>query len=287
MTGGAPRPSRPAVPFHKMEACGNDFVVVYASALSSPIDGPLAARLCDRHFGVGADGVLVVGIGPTVAPAHLRDQAPLSMTVWNADGSLSSMCGNGLRCVVRRALEDGHLTADRGVMASGAGLVPFSVQGNTIRTQLAAPAFGGPRTVQVGERTVHGHVVSMGNPHFVVFDDEQTSPLGDLRSWAPAVEALPAFPERTNVEHVHLSDEGATVRIWERGVGETLACGSGACAVVAAARTLGRMTAGPSRVRVPGGALSVSWDGPGTPVLLEGPARTVYSGMFSPGEELS
>ncbi|MCO4772797.1 MAG: diaminopimelate epimerase [Deltaproteobacteria bacterium] len=262
-----------------MEACGNDFVVVYAADLATPMTAARVQRLCDRHVGVGGDGVLIVGVDDDVEPVALRPQAALSMTVWNADGSLSEMCGNGLRCVVRRALEDGRWAGSEGVMASGAGLVPFRVGEHTIRTTLAVPALGGRLTVRVGERQVIGHMVSMGNPHFVVFDDEQPAPLPDLLAWAPAVELLGVFPHRTNVEHVLLEDGALRVRVWERGVGETLACGSGACAVAAAARTTGRTTADRARVLLPGGELSVSWAGPGSPAMLEGPAHTVFSGQ--------
>jgi len=265
--------------FHKMEACGNDFVVVYGHELLSPMTAELARAVCDRHFGVGADGVLLVGVGDDVQPAALRGQAALSMVVWNADGSVSEMCGNGLRCVVRRVLEDERWAGDAGVMASGAGLVPFTVAEPTIRTVLAEPGFGGARTVQVGGRAITGHVVSMGNPHFVVFEDE--CPLPDLLEWAPSVETLPAFPDRTNVEYVTRDGDAWVVRVWERGVGETLACGSGACAVAAAARSTGRTKSLESRVLLPGGALSVSWAGPGTRAELEGPARTVFAGQWT------
>lgn len=270
--------------FHKMEACGNDFVVVYASSLPTPMTAATARTLCDRHFGVGADGVLVVGVNDTVEPSDLRSEARLSMVVWNADGSVSEMCGNGLRCVVRRALEDGRWTGASGVMASGAGLVPFTVDAEIIRTTLAVPRLG-ERLVIPGSRIIVGHVVSMGNPHFVVFDDEQDAPLPDLLGWAPALETRPEFPHRTNVEHVRVFDDRLEVRVWERGVGETLACGSGACAVVAAARTTGRTTQETSRVLIPGGELSVSWAGPGTPTHLAGPARTVFDGTYAYEEQ--
>lgn len=268
-----------------MEACGNDFVVVYATDLPHPLHSGLVSSLCDRHFGIGADGVLVVGLGANIQPAELRDQANLSMMVWNADGSHSEMCGNGLRCVVRRALEDGHLLEEAGVMSSGAGLVPYSLSDSTVRTQLAVPLMSGPLTVSVGTLRVRGHVVSMGNPHFVVFDDEQDEPLPGFLEWAPTVETLPAFPARTNVEIVRVEPDALRVRVWERGVGETLACGSGACAVAAAARTTSRTNQQTSRVLLPGGALSVSWAGPGTPAHLEGPARTVFVGQWDIAQE--
>ncbi len=226
-----------------------------------------------------------MGVGDDVEPPELRGSAALSMVVWNADGSVSEMCGNGLRCVVRRALEDGRWSGEAGVMGSGAGAVPFSVGAESVRTTLAVPVFGEPLEVQAAGHIIRGHVVSMGNPHFVVFDDEQDAPLPDLRVWAPTVETLTAFPHRTNIEHVRRDGDDFVVRVWERGVGETLACGSGACAVVAAATNTKRTGPGTSGVILPGGRLSVSWAGPGHPVDLEGPARTTYSGRIRLDEE--
>lgn len=271
--------------FHKMEACGNDFVVVYAHDLPRPLRSRLVIALCDRHFGVGADGVLVVGLGANIEPEELRHQADLSMTVWNADGSRSEMCGNGLRCVVRRATEDGHLPVPSGRMGSGAGLVPFEVTNGSIRTQLAVPRLDGAVSVSVGSVRIHGHMVSMGNPHFVVFEDEQDETLPAFLHWAPSVERLPVFPNRTNVEFVKVEPDALRVRVWERGVGETLACGSGACAVSAVARTTSKTDQPTSKVLLPGGELSVSWAGPETPIHLEGPARTVFVGQWDIAQE--
>lgn len=263
----------PGFPFHKMEACGNDFVVVYRDDLPPGADSSLAIPVCDRHFGVGADGILVVG------------ERPLSMTVWNADGSVAEMCGNGLRCVVRRVIEDGRWdpsTGD-GALLAATGRVPFRVVGDHVRVTLDAPLLTGePEEVQLRERTVRGYAVDMGNPHFVVFDADQPAPLPSLETWAPELEVHPRFPARTNVEHVRVAENELTVRVWERGVGETLACGSGACAVGAAARMTGRTQADPVRVVLPGGLLSVFWSGrAGERIDLSGPARTVFAGRYS------
>lgn len=259
-------------PFHKMEACGNDFVVVYRADLPPDADPSLAVSVCDRHVGVGADGILVV------------DLSPLRMTVWNADGSVAEMCGNGLRCVVRRALEDGRWTPDangRGTMHAATGAIPFAVVGDLVRVTLAPPVLSGElEAVQSDGRSIRGYVVDMGNPHFVVFDADQDEGLPDLLVWAPALETHPRFPMRTNVEHVRVAEDGSLqVRVWERGVGETLACGSGACAVAASAVRAGRTQADPARVTLPGGSLSVFWNGAADAAIdLQGPARTVFVG---------
>ena len=275
----------PGFPFHKMEACGNDFVVVYRSDLPPDASPALAVAICDRHFGVGADGILVIGIGADVEPASLRGVAPLSMTVWNADGSVAEMCGNGLRCVVRRVLADGLWTGPpdgAGQLAAATGLVPFRLVGDDVRVRLSPPRVASAlEELEVGGRRIRGLAVDMGNPHFVVFEDEQATPLPDLLAWAPALEVHERFPEQTNVELVRVLADGLAVRVWERGVGETLACGSGACAVAAAARATGRTNDDPVKVLLPGGALSVLWSGrPDEGMDLQGPAHTVFSGMY-------
>lgn len=265
------------LPFHKMEAAGNDFVVVYRADLPPDASPDLAIALCDRHYGVGADGVLVVGVDDDVQPPELRGRAPLSMEVWNADGSVSEMCGNGLRCVVRRALEDGRWSGEAGVMASGKGLVPFRIVGEEIRTTLGSVTLGPRRSVELGGRSIPGQEASVGNPHFVVFADEVGDAAGSFLEWAPALERHGSFPNRTNVELVTMTQDGLRMRVWERGVGETLACGSGACAAAVVARGRGR--AGDDvRVAPPGGVLSVFWDG--ASVDLQGPARTVFQGVW-------
>ncbi len=276
----------PGFPFHKMEACGNHFVVVYRSELPPDATPALAVSICDRHFGVGADGVLVVGVGEDVEPSSLRGQAPLSMSVWNADGSVAEMCGNGLRCVVRRVLDDGLWSppADgAGLLAAATGLVPFKLVGDLVRVRLSAPRLAqAPEEIEVHGQRIRGLAVDMGNPHFVVFDDDQQSPLPDMLDWAPALELHSRFPDRTNVEYVRVRDDEVHVRVWERGVGETLACGSGACAVAAATRITGRSAEDPVTVLLPGGALSVFWSGrPDDGMDLQGPARTVFRGTYA------
>ena len=273
-------------PFHKMEACGNHFVVVYRSALPLDATSELAVAVCDPHFGVGADGVLVVGVGENVEPSSLRGQAALSMTVWNADGSVAEMCGNGLRCVVRRVLEDGLWSPPpdgAGLLAAATGLVPFQLVGDLVRARLSPPRLAAAvEEIAIDGRRIRGLLVDMGNPHFVVFEDAQERPLPDLRDWAPSLEAHPRFPDRTNVEHVRVQEDEVQVRVWERGVGETLACGSGACAVAAAMRSTGRSSDDPLAVVLPGGTLSVFWSGrPEDGMDLQGPARTVFTGTYS------
>lgn len=260
------------IPFHKMEGCGNDFVVVYRADLPTDAGPGLAVEMCDRRLGVGADGVLVV------EPA--RGDLLASMTVWNADGSVAEMCGNGLRCVVRRLVEDGHRADDdpSGVR-TGAGVVPAELVGDDVRVGIAIPRLLDEEPVEVAG--VAGHRVDLGNPHFVVFADHPGTP-AQLLDFGPRLEGDPAFPNRTNVERVEvLADGSLGMRVWERGVGETQACGSGACAAAVAAWATGRAAPGSLTVILPGGTVRVDWGGtPDTLVSLTGPARTVFQGHF-------
>ncbi len=247
-----------------MHGAGNDFVVVYRTDLP-PSAGPSdAVAICDRRTGVGADGVLVVGDDPP------------SMEVWNADGSVAEMCGNGLRCVVRRLVEDGRWPGGGdGAVQTGAGPVHAELAGgDEVKVGIAVPRLIDGDPVDVDG--VRGHRVDLGNPHFVVFTDD------DLMTFGPRLEAHPAFPDRTNVEQVTVRPDGALqMRVWERGVGETPACGSGACAAAVAAAATSRVSGRVIDVWNPGGRLRVHLPGfDGGQVELQGPAVTVFRGRW-------
>jgi len=252
-----------------MEATANDFVVVYAADLP-PGSGPeLAVAVCDRRRGVGADGILVVG--PPDA-----DRAG-AMTVWNADGSVAEMCGNGLRCVALRLREDGA-SGDSLRLATGAGDVDATFTDRGVRVVLGTPEPAAePRIVETPHGAIRGLDVSIGNPHFVVFAED--APPSDLALWGPAVATHESFPAGANVERLGVHGGGLTMRVWERGAGETMACGSGACAAFVAARVQGRTSDDEADVRLRGGTLRIRWSGDG-PVSLEGPARTVFTGVW-------
>ncbi|MEE2829020.1 MAG: diaminopimelate epimerase [Myxococcota bacterium] len=273
------------LPFVKMEGCGNDFVVLYRHDLPTAAGPSLAPGLCDRRLGIGADGVLVIDAGTSLSQGDRELGITGRMTVWNADGSTAEMCGNGLRCVVRRLEEDGLFPANQGTIATGAGLMPVENRGETIRVGAGVPNL--PRraealAIDFGELSITGLVVSMGNPHFVVFSDQADTELPDLRVWGPDLETHAAFPDRTNVEWAHVHEDGSIeMRVWERGVGETQACGSGACAVAVAASVSGRTEGASTRILLPGGWLRVDWPGrEGDLAFIEGPARTVYRGQW-------
>ena len=301
--------------FAKMHGTGNDFVVVDARAME--LDwAPLAQAVCDRHFGVGADGLLLV----------LRSEvADLRMRMFNPDGSEAEMCGNGIRCFSKFALERGitpwpekalrvetlggilpiqPIIEDERVIGARVGMgvphlrpeeVPVDASQRLVvvgaraavgqRTsgpgsEYFAPGeemvFDWPVIVQGREFTVTG--VSMGNPHAVAFLSEPVEEL-PLAEIGPQVEHHPLFPSRVNFEVVNVVDRAhLRARVWERGAGLTLACGSGAAAIAVAARLHG-YTDEHVDIILPGGVLSLTWDGQGD-VFMEGPAVEVFEGEW-------
>jgi diaminopimelate epimerase len=245
--------------FVKMEGLGNDFVVL--AGPFTPTSEQVAAW-CDRRRGIGADGVLVVSAGATV-----------EMGYWNADGSAAEMCGNGLRCVGRFARLRGLVAADEFVVTTPIGPRRVVVAEDTVRAELGAVRVDSGSVEIAGYRAIP---VSVGNPHAVVFvDDCYAVPIAAA---GPLVETDPAFPGRVNAGFATVIDSALiALRVWERGVGETLACGTGAAAAVAAAHSRG-LTGGSVTVRLPGGDLRVEIvDGT---AWIEGPARVVYAGSM-------
>ena len=273
-----------AIAFHKVEGLGNDFVLLDrldrdADALASTLAWAReqAPRVCARRTGIGADGILIVGPG--------RDAAAASMIVVNFDGSRPEMCGNGLRCVAafvaaRRGVEQLDIDTDAGlrscrIVGDGpdrARIVTVEM-GAAVRLGRRRPAAGAGREF-VG--------VSMGNPHAVCFVDGDDDPEQLARRHGAAIELDGDYaPAKTNVEFARRESDGSiTLWVWERGVGITAACGTGACATAVAAVDLGLVAADtPIRVRLPGGTLDITVprDAQKT-VLMSGPAREVFSG---------
>lgn len=294
-------PSR--LPFVKMHGLGNDFVVVdirSCPVFSDVLGAPQRVRfLCDRHRGIGADGVLVVSEGQTVG-------AMAAMTVYNADGSLSQMCGNGLRCVALYAANQApecHSPSEASAVFAidtGAGPKTCKVRRSRLAREASVEVEMGPPSVlqtqevdlEVSSQAFLGAltIVSMGNPHAVCFCDDAhdfSDLLRAARTWGPGLETHPLFPEKTNVEFVRVAHssqapDSLEVVVWERGCGLTLACGTGACAAAAAALQQGLLpNAGQVRVRLPGGVLSVTVAPDFSSSRLVGPAETVFFGEIA------
>ena len=278
------------LPFTKMHGAGNDFVVLDGIRERLPALETLARRLSDRHFGIGFDQLLVV------RPSRTAD---FRMEIYNADGSQVEMCANGIRCFFQYLREAGHTGQDElrvetlsGVVVprwAGPGRVtvdmgPPVLAPEKIPTRLGDPAGPGPvldARLELDGQALRISSVSMGNPHCVVYvDDVDSAPVETL---GPKLERHEAFPNRVNVEFVQVvARDHVRQRTWERGAGETLACGSGACATVVAS-ILRRVTDARVRVELRGGELDIQWAGASASVFMTGPAASVFTGTIELG----
>ncbi len=275
-----------ALRFSKMHGLGNDFVVLDGVRQQVALDAHTVRRLADRHTGIGCDQLLLVE--PPPDPAF-----DFGYRIFNADGGEVEQCGNGARCFARfvhdqglsdkatlrvatraGALElrleaDGQVTVDMGVPEFEPARIPFTAAERATSYRLAT---------ELGEVTFGA--VALGNPHAVLqVDDPDTAPVATL---GPLLESHPSFPRRVNVGFLGIVDRGhARLRVFERGVGETRACGSGACAAVVVGRQLGLLDARVG-VDLTGGRLVISWLGEGEPVMMTGPATHVFEGVIDP-----
>jgi diaminopimelate epimerase len=270
--------------FAKYQGTGNDFVMLSDPDDREPLTPDVVRRLCDRRFGIGADGVIRV--------TRVADDADFFMDYVNSDGSIGEMCGNGIRCLATFVRAEGLTDETTIEVATRAGLKTVEVIGNDVRVDMGAPIFepaqipvrwDGPDAlhakIDLPEEVVETACLSMGNPHAVLFvDDPSAAPVTTL---GPIIENHDAFPNKTNVEFVKVeAPDRIRMRVWERGSGETLACGTGACAAAVAARLLGG-TDEEVTVQVPGGELTVAWSGSlerVAPVYLTGPAVKSFEG---------
>jgi len=283
--------------FTKMQGAGNDFILIEPGERN--LDWPqLAIAMCDRHFGIGGDGLLLL------LPS---DKADFRMREFNADGSEAETCGNGLRCLVKYALDTGLANSEAQEISletvAGINKAKIYKQGNkTVKIQIGMgkpklrandiPVEVGPsqgnsvditsvlnHSIHIDNKELLLNFVSMGNPHAIYFWQHPVSdfPLSQL---GPKIEHHKIFPNRVNFEVANvINREQIEARVWERGVGETLACGSGACAVAVAAQLLGLIDEKVA-IKLPGGVLDVEWDRSGE-VLLSGSAEMVFTGEWT------
>ncbi len=273
------------IPFTKMHGLGNDFIVLDEFDQRVPPDFFKAERArfwCDRRLGVGADQILVIG-RPSRTSA-IDQGAHARMDIWNPDGSTAEMCGNGIRAVAL-FLHDHAPGELRGrtsyKIETGAGVLEVSIHGRGVRVNMGPPrllAVGTEDLVVAGESLPFWEV-NMGNPHAVFFVPSVARV--DLERLGPLIEKHSRFPKRTNVEFVQVvSPEEIVVRVWERGAGVTLACGTGACAAAVAAIQSGQAER-VVRVKLPGGMLELEWNGRRDgAVWMTGPAVEVFQGYF-------
>lgn len=272
--------------FTKMHGCGNDYVYVNGFAETVKNPGEVAKLVSDRHFGIGSDGLILI------CPS---DKADFEMAMYNADGSRAEMCGNGIRCVAKYVYDYGltdkteisvdtlagikylklfveegkvqEVTVNMGAPILTAGQIPVDFSNSPVVSQ----------PLEAAGKTYEVTCVSMGNPHCVIFMDEDVREL-DLEKIGPDFENHARFPKRINTEFVNVIDEThLRMRVWERGSGETLACGTGTCATVVAA-ILNGLTKDEVSVELLGGSLRIRWDREQNLVYMTGPAEAVFDG---------
>ena len=256
--------------FAKWQGTGNHHLVVESAAWALPITPARARRILDPAFGVGGDGILEL----------TDDGGTPRMTVWNADGSQAENCGNGIRIVARYLEADGRLPADGRILTGGGPVTVRTLDDGRVAVSMGRarfPAGEAREELRVNGSSVELAEVSMGNPHAVI---EHPAPEDVVLALGPRIEVDARFPERTNVEFVRPDGPSElTMRVWERGVGETLACGTGACAAAVAGVRLGGL-ASPVTVHLAGGDLEIAVDDD-LEVTMTGPAEEIYRGELS------
>ncbi|MCD8199638.1 MAG: diaminopimelate epimerase [Coriobacteriaceae bacterium] len=283
-----------ALEFSKLQGTGNDFIVIDDRDETLEITDEQIAMMCDRHFGVGADGLILVKPSP-------RENCIAYMDYYNSDGTRAEMCGNGVRCFAKYLVDHHIVEASEGSVTvdtlAGPRPLTFTVDeddevedvtvdmgepvlaAEKIPTLLRAadpdaPVIDVPLTLD--DTVFEVTCVSMGNPHAVIFVDDVDSL--SLETLGPLIESAPEFPEKTNVEFAEVSGDFIKMRVWERGCAETLACGTGACAVVVAG-ALSDRSGRKSTVKLPGGDLRIDWADDGH-VYLTGQAEEVFDGLL-------
>ena len=273
--------------FTKMHGCGNDYVYVNGFEEKIVDESKAAIAVSDRHFGIGGDGLIII---------KPSDKADFEMVMYNADGSRGAMCGNGIRCVAKYVYDNG-LTDKKNISIESMGAVKYidiNVENGkavSAKVDMGAPILEAKKIPVITDNdraineklTVNGKdyemtCVSMGNPHAVIFTDIPVREL-DLEKIGPMFENNAVFPDRVNTEFVNVKDrKNLDMRVWERGSGETLACGTGTCATVVAA-ILNVYVDNDVTVHLIGGDLEISWSGnEADSVFMTGPAKTVFSG---------
>ncbi|WP_098743098.1 diaminopimelate epimerase [Paenibacillus sp. EZ-K15] len=275
--------------FTKMHGLGNDFVVVYGEQELPSHASEWAVKLCNRFFGIGADGLVYI------LPSTKAD---FKMRIMNSDGSEAEQCGNAIRCVAKYVYDHGYIDREEITIETiGAGVqqVRLTVQDgqvSSVRVDMGEPVLNGlsvPTTIDLHPVVNHPievdgeefrfTAVSMGNPHCVIYVDDAIN--FDLGVWGPKLEVHPLFPRKINVEFATVSSRGQVdMRVWERGAGPTLACGTGACATLVSS-VLNGLTDRSATISLKGGDLFIEWDESDNHVYMTGPAEVVYAGNLA------
>lgn len=261
--------------FTKMQGCGNDYV--YIDTLTKTVDDPadLSIKVSNRNFGIGSDGLIIIGAS---------DKADFRMDIYNSDGSRAEMCGNGIRCAAKYVYDKGFTAKTELNFETLAGIRKLKVHAEDGAVESVTVDMGIPDispdelTIDTGKGVFRMLRVSMGNPHAVIFCSDTESV--EIEEVGTLIENNPAFPNRTNTEFVEVEAPGVLkMRVWERGSGETLACGTGACASAVAAAYKG-LAGRKATVKLKGGELDILWDAENDHVYMTGPAETVFEGVL-------
>lgn len=277
--------------FTKMQGCGNDFIIVdYDEFQKFDIQmSELAIKLCDRHFGIGADGLII--------PNTSVEDADIGWFFYNSDGSTAQMCGNGMRCFAKYVYDKGLVNKKEFTVKTLAGIMkPEILENGEVKVNMSKPILNSEKIpfipnhnlnykISVKDRIFTGNAVSMGNPHFVIFVDNDEDLLSLAKEYGPEIEKSAEFPEKTNVEFIKiLSANELKLCVWERGCGITLACGTGACATVVAG-ILNGLLENVVNVELLGGKVQVAWNGSENDteedVFLIGSAQYSFLGQFN------
>ena len=260
--------------FTKMHGAGNDYIYIDTTLYN--ISDPAAAAIAwsERHKGIGSDGLVLIGRSPI-------PEADFTMRIFNADGSEAMMCGNASRCIGKYLYEKGltDKTEIRLLTLSGVKVLEIHTKDGKVESvtvDMGEPVFEDPKQfLPRGEELPRGNFVSMGNPHYVIFVGD--AELSDVTSRGSRLEHHAAFPQRCNIEFAEMRPDGIRVRVWERGSGITMACGTGACATAVAACKTGR-AGRQSRIIMDGGTLDIAWSEADSHVYMTGPAAFVFEG---------
>ena len=268
-----------SIKFAKYQGLGNDFIILENLTGKLKLTEKHIKKLCDRHYGIGCDQLLIVA---------KSEKADYKMSLFNRDGSTAEMCGNGIRCLARYLFMH-RITRKKNLdIETDAGTMTTKIIDSMVQVDMGEPVLDGPRVpinrkgevinsaLQTKEGTFKISAVSMGNPHTIIF--VKNVKMIPLEKFGPAVENHPVFPRKTNVGFAQvITRKKISLRVWERGAGATLACGTGACAAVVAG-ALNKVTERNVTVSLPGGILRIRWDEKTNRILMTGPAEEVFTG---------
>ena len=265
------------LPFEKMHGLGNDFILLERRHLPNGVNEKLLAKLlCHRNFGIGADGIIIVDFST-------KGDSDFVWSYYNSDASLAEMCGNGMRCFAKYVYERGFTDRTTFTVLTEAGIIkPSLEEDGTVTVNMGVPKVS---SIQQESLSIDGKVflymyVEVGNPHCVIFNNVEINDF-EFFKFGPLIEKHQNFPKGVNVEFAYIVDKkNIRCRVWERGAGATLACGTGACAALVAAN-INKLTDNIAKVYLPGGCLNINWDKTEGSVYLNGPAVSVFTGQFN------